>query len=224
MNATSVSTGELETTYEQRFRGNEARRTRVWQVLTNHFFQKWIKTTDAVLDIGAGYCEFINSIGAERKYAMDLNPSTGTKATVGVTVLNQNVGDTWQLTSNSVDVAFSSNFFEHLPDKNVLSHCLQEALRVIKPGGLLIAMGPNIRFCYHVYWDYYDHHLPLSDRSMQEALTLAGFRIEKVVPQFLPYTMQGGLPPAAILVRLYLALPIAWKIFGKQFLIIARKP
>jgi hypothetical protein len=69
-----------------------------------------------------------------------------------------------------------------------------------------------------------DHHLPLSDRSMVEALELAGFRKEVVIPRFLPYTMSHRAPPRALWVRLYLLFPLAWRVWGKQFLVIARKP
>ena len=122
-----------------------------------------------------------------------------------------------------MDVVFSSNFFEHLPTKDAFRHCLQEIHRVLRPGGRLLAMGPNIRYCYDVYWDYFDHYLPLSDRSVVEALEVSGFRLERVVPRFLPYTMRGKKAPPAWLLRLYLRLPLFWRFLGKQFLVIARK-
>lgn len=214
---------DLEKIYEQRFAGMEEKRRAVWQVLCRHFFQQWVPTAATVLDIGAGYCEFINNIQCARKYAIDLNPSTSEKAGSDVSVLAQDVGAVWPLESSTIDVAFSSNFLEHLPDKKVLMHCLQEMSRVLRPGGTVILLGPNIRFCYDVYWDFLDHHIALSDRSIEEALAISGFEIVRVVPQFLPYTMQAKLPPLPIFVRLYLLLPLAWPIFGKQFLVIARK-
>jgi hypothetical protein len=121
-------------------------------------------------------------------------------------------------------VVFSSNFFEHLPTKEDFVHCLLEAYRVLCPKGLLIALGPNIRFCFDVYWDFVDHQLPLSDRSMVEALEITGFRSELVIPRFLPFTMSGRVPRGTFLVRLYLLLPLAQRLWGKQFLVIARKP
>jgi hypothetical protein len=102
-------------------------------------------------------------------------------------------------------------------------HCLEEIHRVLRAGGTLLAMGANIRFCYDVYWDFFDHHLPHSDRSMLEALELAGFAKEKVIPRFLPFTMKGNIPSLPILVRLYLLLPVVWRALGKQFFIVARK-
>ena len=213
-----------EAVYSRRFAGIEQRRAEVWHTLARHYFHRWIKPSDTVLDVGAGYCEFINSISAAHKYALDSNPATAGKAALGITVLSQEATKPWSLPSESVDVVFSSNFFEHLPTKEEFAHCLAEAYRVLRPQGLLFALGPNIRFCFDVYWDFVDHHLPLSDRSMVEALGIAGFRSERVIPRFLPFTMSGRVPYRAFLVRLYLLFPLAQRLWGKQFLVMARKP
>jgi SAM-dependent methyltransferase len=130
----------------------------------------------------------------------------------------------WPLVTGTVDVVFSSNFFEHLPRKQDLQACLDEILRVLRPGGRMIAMGPNIRFCYQEYWDFIDHYLPLSDRSIAEAMELAGLTIERVVPRFLPHTTSKKRVPPEIVLRLYLAMPFFWPLFGRQFLVVARKP
>jgi SAM-dependent methyltransferase len=210
--------------YHRRFAGIEQRRAEVWRTLARHYFHQWIKPTDTVLDVGAGYCEFINSVEAARKYALDSNPASAGKAAPDVTILSQEATAPWSLPPGSVDVVFSSNFFEHLPSKQDFFHCLAEAYRVLRPHGLLIALGPNIRYCFDVYWDFVDHHLPLSDRSMIEALEVAGFQRELVIPRFLPFTMSDRVPHRPFLVRLYLIVPLAQRLWGKQFLVMARKP
>lgn len=214
---------DLQTIYMHRFAGTEGSRERVWQVLTRHFFQRWVQPEDAVLDVGAGFCEFINHIQARQKWALDLNPATTEKAGPSVGVIAHDVTKPWPITSESMDVVFSSNFFEHLPSKDDLRHCFAEIHRVLRPQGRLVVMGPNIRYCSNVYWDFFDHLLPLSDRSMVEGLEISGFKPELVVPRFLPFTMKGKPAPPALAVRLYLALPIFWPLFGKQFLIQAVK-
>ena len=95
---------------------------------------------------------------------------------------------------------------------------------ILKPGGCFIALGPNIRYAFAEYWDYYDHYLALSHLSLAEGLSIAGFKVEKVIPRFLPYTMNNRTPAHPLLVRAYLALPLAWRFMGKQFLVTARKP
>jgi len=210
--------------YQRRFAGMEQRRIEVWRTLAHHYFHRWVKPTDTIMDVGAGYCEFINSIAAAHKYALDSNPVSTEKAGPGVTVLSQEATQPWPLPAGSIDVVFSSNFFEHLSTKEDFARCLTEAYRVLRPQGLLIAVGPNIRFCFDVYWDFVDHHLPLSDRSMVEALEIAGYQTELVIPRFLPFTMSGRVPYRAFVIRLYLLLPPAQRLWGKQFLVIARKP
>src|SRR6185295_17009631 len=123
----------------------------------------------------------------------------------------------------SLDVVFTSNFFEHLPDKSTLTRTLQEAWRCLKPGGKLIAMGPNIKYLPGAYWDFWDHHLPLTESSLAEGLKTKGFVVDTCWPRFLPYTMASGPQYPILFLQLYLGLRFAWRIFGKQFLIVARK-
>jgi SAM-dependent methyltransferase len=221
---------DLQTTYRLRFHGQQERRRAVLAVLHRRFFARWVRPSDTVVDLGAGYCEFINQVEARVRYAIDANPDCQTQAAAGVTVLAQDAAERWALASRTADVVFTSNFLEHVASKSALVRILEEVHRVLRPGGRLIAMGPNIRFCQDVYWDYFDHHIPLSDRSLAEALETAGFRIELVLPRFLPYTMKGGigsrLPLGLYLLslRLYLTLPSLWRLFGRQFLVVARKP
>jgi SAM-dependent methyltransferase len=214
---------ELESIYRHRFSGLEKYRAEVWNTLAKHYFARWIKADSVVLDVGCGYCEFINSVVALRKYGMDLNPDSAVAADPDVTLLPQDCSLPWLLPESSLDAVFTSNFLEHLPDKKALAATLREAHRGLKRGGLFIAMGPNIRFLHGEYWDFIDHHIPLTDRSLSEALSTSGFRVVKVIPRFLPYTMSVGRRPPTWAVRLYLAVPLLWRLAGKQFLVVAEK-
>ncbi len=215
---------DLEIEYRRRFESTVPYRNAIWQRLINGFFGRFIPAQARVLDLGAGWGEFIRNIAAEHRYAMDLNPDMPNRVGSGVTPLLQDCSATWQLPDSSLDLVFTSNFFEHLPSKDALKRTLAQARRCLKPGGRLICLGPNIRFLNGAYWDFWDHYLPLTDRALAEGLELAGFEIERIEPRFLPYSMsQGFLPPPAIL-SLYLRVPVLWRIFGKQFLVIARKP
>ena len=122
------------------------------------------------------------------------------------------------------DVIFTSNFLEHLPNKVILEKFLDEAMNTLKPGASLIIMGPNLRYLAGRYWDYYDHHLGLTHLSLAEVLMLKNFKIETCIDRCLPFTTQSSLPTHPLFVRLYLLMPVAWRFFGKQFLIVAKKP
>ncbi|HXZ64448.1 MAG TPA: hypothetical protein VEH05_06915, partial [Streptosporangiaceae bacterium] len=55
-------------------------------------------------------------------------------------------------------------------------------------------------------------------------LYAAGFDVTAVSARFLPYSFRGLLPPSPRLTRTYLRTPALWRLLGKQFLVLARKP
>ena len=85
-------------------------------------------------------------------------------------------------------------------------------------------LQPNIHYLYKEYWDFFDHHTPLSEKSMVEAIGMTGgFKIHTIIPRFLPYTTKSRFPQLPILMKLYINSPFAWNIFGKQMFIVAEK-
>ena len=45
-------------------------------------------------------------------------------------------------------------------------------------------MGPNIKHLTGLYWDFFDHHVILTEKSLSEALEIEGFKIEKCISDF----------------------------------------
>jgi SAM-dependent methyltransferase len=215
---------ELKRIYDVRFTGKEAYRNQVWRVLVSKYFSRWIEPGDTVLDVGCGYGEFINNVVAGEKYGIDLNPSSAEHVDCNVRLIQQDCTKPWPLGDDSVDFVFSSNFFEHLPTKQDLQALLLEAHRCLRPGGRLMTLGPNVKHLSGSYWDFFDHHLPLTELSLSEAMLMAGFEVEEAIGKFLPYTMSQGHQPPTWMLQVYLYLPLAWRVFGKQFLVRARKP
>lgn len=215
---------ELQAEYQSRFEGADLYRDQVWKMLCDGFFSRYIPGDSVLLDLGAGWGEFSRNIRAARKYAMDLNPDCGERVAGFSTFLQQDCATRWPFDDGALDVVFTSNFLEHLPGKELVDRTLQEAYRCLRPGGRIICLGPNIKFVPGAYWDFWDHFVPLTEASMAEALALKGFAIRHKIDRFLPYTMSGGRNPPIAAVRLYLKLRFAWRIFGKQFLVIADKP
>lgn len=214
----------LRSLYEDRFAGKHAFRDRVWQILTKQFFSKWIAATDTVLDLGCGYCEFINNVRAVKKFGMDLNPDSVEQAANDVELILHDCSTPWPVAPGSIDVVFTSNFLEHLMDKPEVMAVLRNAYAALKPGGRFIAIGPNVRHVPGLYWDFFDHLVPLTDRSLSEALTAAGFHVEESIDKFLPYTMSGARTYPPFVLTAYLRMRPAWRILGKQFLVVAQRP
>ncbi len=213
----------LESQYARRFDAQAQYRNDVWRVLTSRFFQRYVSAGDRILDLGCGYGQFINHIVAREKYAMDLNPQSRAAVASGIAFFEQDCSLPWPLEDESLDVVFTSNFLEHLPAKSSIEATLAQVRRCLRPGGRLIALGPNIRFTAGTYWDFWDHHVALSDRSLREILDLSGFETVASIERFLPYTMAQKRPPPVAFVRWYLRMPLVWRVFGHQFLIVASK-
>lgn len=209
--------------YADRFDKDAEKRDVMWKVLCKDYFQKFIGKNDTVLDLAAGYCEFINNIKCQEKIAVDLNQKTKEKAAKDVKVYQALSTKLPKELSGKVDVVFTSNFFEHLDSKNELIDTLKEVHRVLKPGGKLMVLQPNIRLVGNQYWDYVDHTLPLTEKSLYEALLLTSFKQTYQKVRFLPYTANSKVPAAPFLIKLYLRVPIAQFFMGKQTFVIAEK-
>jgi SAM-dependent methyltransferase len=215
----------IEGLYRYRF-SDKDRKTKegVWRVLCEYFFQQYVKESDTVLDLACGFGEFIRFIKARRKIAVDINPDVESLLPQEIEFhLTQAIQIDF-IPSGIVDVCFVSNFFEHLPSKKVLDDVLVEIFRVLRPGGVLIALQPNIKYAPRDYWDYYDHHIPLSHLSCAEAFVKSGFEVIELLRRFLPFTTGAAIPKHPLLVWLYLRVRPAWWLLGRQFLIVGRKP
>jgi SAM-dependent methyltransferase len=214
---------DLAKLYGVRFGSEErAAKDRIWQVLCRDYFSRYV--TDTVLDIACGYGEFINHIRCRTRLAVDLNPDSRRHLQPEVQFFQRSCADLSPIPDDSVDVAFESNFFEHLPDKDTLRKVVEEVRRKLRRGGRFVMLQPNIRYVGDAYWDFYDHVIPLTEISCQELLVTCGYEIESVTPRFLPYTTKSRIPQSPALVALYLRCPFVWRLMGKQFLIVARKP
>ncbi len=180
----------------------------IWKELCKHFFQRYVYNDDTIIDIGAGYCEFINNISAKRKIAVDLNPDTGRYARKNVEVLQSSAFAIPKIYDGKMDIVFMSNFLEHLNSKEDVFSLLKRAHQLLRNQGRIIILQPNISLVKERYWDFFDHKVPLNDRSLKEALTLANFCQIKVIKRFLPYSTKCCvLPNHSFILSLYLSIP-----------------
>src|SRR3989442_233182 len=104
--------------YDTRFSDAERRaKDALWRVLCP-FFQRWVPEDGTVVDLGAGFCEFVNHIRARERVALDMDPRAATLAAAGVEVRCGPGHDLAWRASETVDVVFASNVFEHFQSKD----------------------------------------------------------------------------------------------------------
>ncbi len=194
----------------------DPRRDVLWKTLCSAFFQRLVPADGCVLELGAGYGNFINHIRCARRIALDRWDGMLQYLEPGVEGLLGEVTDLEAIAPRSVDFVFASNLFEHLAQADFAT-VLDQVRDKLKPGGTLNILQPNYRFAYREYFDDYTHVAVYSDRSLADLLAARGYRVIDCRPRFLPLTVKSGLPVSPLLIRLYLALP--FKPLGKQMLI-----
>lgn len=204
--------------YKARFVFDKGR-TVVWRAI-NEYFAKFVNPSNTVLDIGCGYGDFINGIIADKKFAIDLNEDVHEYLNSEVGFKAQSVLEPYDhITTNSVDVVFASNLFEHFTD-NELNQLLAQVKVILKNGGKLILMQPNIYYAYREYWDDYTHKKAFSHVSLSDFLVANGFCIEHIEKRFIPFSLKSRLPKSYWVTKLYLKMP--FRLFAKQMLVVAK--
>jgi SAM-dependent methyltransferase len=215
---------ELNAIYGRRWTGgNRAEMRELWAVLVEDFFQQFIDPQGTVLDIGAGYCEFINAVKAARRIAIDANPSLREHAAANVEPVVTSDLSLPTIPDATVSNVFMSNFLEHLGGSDDVLALLRTVHRKLADDGSLLVLQPNFSLIGAAYFDFIDHRVVLTDKSLVEALDVTGFRVTHLVKRFLPYTSKSSLPRSASLARLYLRMRPLWWLFGKQTFVVAHK-
>lgn len=211
-----------ERLYRYRFRDiDQDGRVAVWREISPHVHELMGRPSK-LLDPAAGRGEFIGASPAEETWAVDEVSYPEAEYKPDTEVVVSPIMDA-ELPLDHFDGVYVSNFLEHLPDQEAISAFLEKMRGTMEPGGRIAIMGPNYRYCAKEYWDCADHYVALTHVAIGEHLYAAGFEPERIIPRYLPYSFRGILPPSPALTRLYLRAPLAWRLLGKQFLVIGRK-
>lgn len=194
-----------------------SKRSKVWKAIAE-YIQKHIQANASILEIGAGYCDFINQIKGNVKVAVDINANAKEYCNSDVTFITSSIFDIKIL--EKFDVIFASNFFEHFTIDE-----LKEIFTILKEllheNGKLILIQPNYYYSYRNYWDDYTHKTAFSHNNLPDFLEEQGFKITLLKKKFIPFSFKSKLPTSYFLTKLYLLSPI--KPFAKQLLLISEK-
>jgi SAM-dependent methyltransferase len=199
----------------------DPRRAGVWKAIARHL-ATYVPTDSDVLELGAGYCHWINNVDASRRVAVDRWDKLPAYAAPGVETMVLDIADGLaSLQSATFDVVLASNVLEHFsPD--TAANVIHTVSRLLRPGGRVLLIQPNFRYAWRSYFDDYTHRSIFTDMSLPALLRSANFTILKVEPRFLPYSLQGTrFPVTSWLVTAYLASP--FKPAAGQMLVVAQK-
>jgi SAM-dependent methyltransferase len=211
-------TEPLDHLYKARFDEREvSAKQRVWDEIAR-YLQRYVDPTRPVLDIACDRGHFIRPIKGSEKWATDIRDMSAVLPADVRFVRSSGLELDTVLPLAHFGTVFMSNYLEHLDSSDAVIKQLLVARQLLAPGGRAIVLQPNIRLVGSRYWDFIDHRMALTERSLLEAAELAGLQTHTLVTRFLPYSTKGRLPAAQSLVRAYLAVPPAWWILGKQTL------
>jgi SAM-dependent methyltransferase len=221
--STNPEPGELYDAYFKTRFQHDPRRDLVWKEVVRWIQRHYITADARVLDVGAGYCSFINHVETPVRHAVDVFTEFPQYAAPGVVAHVGSCTDMAFLPDDAFDVVFASNLVEHLTRPDLIRY-LMEVRRVLRLDGTLILMQPNFKYCSTTYFDDYTHIQIFTDASLFDFLEAYGFQVTGNLPKFMPVNMKSTLrlrlPFLPQIVRLYLALP--FKPFAGQMLMVSR--
>lgn len=207
------------TYFDSRLKFDDKRRV-LWSALWDFSLSRVMKDCRSILELGAGWCDFINNATSERRIALDLWSGVVDAAAPGVETHVGSAEDLGFLEDASIDAVFASNLVEHLTHEQ-FDTILSEASRVLAPGGKVVLVQPNYRLAYKRYFDDFTHVSMWSEVSLADFLTSRGWTVLRAQARFMPLSVKSRFPVSRFLIRCYLASP--FKPLAGQMLIVARK-
>ena len=218
----------LQDLYNNRFSDEEKRKKNgTWIEICNYINRQFGNGTGLVVDVAAGYCDFINNYIADenaKRFAIDANPDVTKFVNDDVTAICGGIdGLKNHFEENSVQMFFMSNFLEHIT-KDQIRTLLKDEYDLLMSGGMVMILTPNIKYVGGKYWDFFDHITSITDNCLIEEMETLGYTLVRNIPRFLPYTTKSKLPQAQWIVRLYLKMmPLSGRFFGEQSLLLFKK-
>lgn len=214
-------TAPVDSAYFQTRLAHDERRARLWDHLTR-YLSAYVPADAAVLELGAGYCYFINKVPARRRVALDISREMLQWKGPEVEGVCMDALDYLRSTeAEQFDFILASNFFEHF-EWPQLDGMIREIVRCLRPSGRLAVIQPNFRLSPGRYFDDYTHRTIFTDVALNDWLMSAGLTIIKSIPRFLPLTVKSRLGGLTFLIPLYLRLP--FRPLAGQMFTLAEKP
>lgn len=144
--------------------------------LASYLFQAFqMEKGEKFLEPGCGRGEFLaefQNLGLEA-YGIDLSPHAGNLCHTVEVKKNVDIeNDKWPFPDNYFDIIYNKSLMEHLrnPDK-----FLNEARRVLKPGGKILCLIPDWESNYKIYFDDFTHRTPFTKVALSDIYKMTDF-------------------------------------------------
>lgn len=132
-----------------------------------------------ILDVGCGRGEYLKGFIRFGLDGFGLDQSRiAASLCPGADMIQSNLeNQEFPFVENSFDVIFAKSVLEHFyyPERIV-----QEIYRILKPGGLALAMVPDWESVYKTFYVDYTHRTPFTLNSLEEIFVIHGFNDVKV--------------------------------------------
>ena len=210
--------------YDARFAEREvSAKDAVWREIVR-YLQRYVDADAPILDIACDRGHFIRWVRGTERWATDIRDVSSVLPSDIRFVQSSGLDLASKVPNGHFGTVFMSNYLEHLESGDAVIEQLRVAALLVRPGGRVIVLQPNIRLVGPRYWDFIDHRVALTEQSLLEAAELAGLRTRELFTRFLPYSTKGRLPAHPALVRAYLAFRPAWTVLGRQTLYVGGRP
>ena len=206
--------------YDARFDEREvSAKDAVWREIVR-YLQRYIDPAAPILDLACDRGHFIRQVTASERWGTDIRDMRSALPDDIRFVQASGLDLASAIPNGYFGTVFMSNYLEHLDSSDAVIDQLRVARQLLRPGGRVIVLQPNIRLVGPRYWDFIDHKVALTERSLLEAAELAELRTVDLITRFLPYSTKGRLPSHPALVRAYLAARPLWWLMGRQTLFV----
>lgn len=167
-----------------------------------------------VLDVGCGNGALFDALGPGRTTGLDYCAAglTHTRAAYSTVPLMCADATRLPVSSKSFDIITAQHVIEHL---EASAAACRDWHRVLRPGGLLLLLTPNVRFIDPGVFEDETHVCLYNEHSLTERLVHAGFEIVELCSLGLPWF------------RSYQRLPSGWRfrrMVTRQSSMLARVP
>ena len=127
-----------------------------------------------LLEVGCGYGEFLKCFQEIGLRVRGVDISSNAKkyqAPIPVKICDLEK-QKLPYEESSFDIVYSKSFIEHLEHPE---RFFKEALRVLKPGGLLLTLVPDWESNFKVYYDDFTHRTPFTKISLRDLYRISCF-------------------------------------------------